>query len=503
MRDDSIVWSGADGTVLDLLLQVLQAFRREVVSYCYWKSTRRVHEVLCGAADLDLLIGKNDQHRAQKILLDCGLKLCPAVAARDHPAIVSFLGYDEPSGRIVHLHLHFRLILGERLLKNYRLPWEATLLAGAITHPTMPLRTLDPASEAVLLATRACLELRWLDPVTLRGWAGTINKFERDREELARQVDRKALRGRAAALLGEDLADGVVEAIFGEKPLEKQRHFRRLVRKRMAVFRTYNAVEARLRSVGRAAFWLAGGLNKRFTHKPRPWSRRAPGGGSVIAVVGVDGSGKTTTVVCVREWLGAELDVMPIYFGTGGGRPTLLLLPLKLLVPLAMRLFASKPQGSSHGAVSNRRPGMAYSVFLAVWATVLAVEKRLKLNAARRGADRGLVVIADRYPQDEIADFNDGPLLPRLAYVPRRLRQFEAAAYALARRLPPDLVLRLEASPETIAAREPDMAPAVVRERTTALQRLTFPGAKIVRVDAEQPLADMIRAVKREIWQVL
>lgn len=503
MRDNSIVGSTTDGTVLDLLLRVLEAFRQEAVSYCYWKSTRRVHEVLRGEADLDLLIAKTDQHRVQEILLRCGLKLFPAVAARDHPAITSFLGYDEPSGLIVHLHIHFRLILGERLLKNYRVPWEDTLLADAVAHPTMPLSILGPADEAVLLVTRACLELGRLDPVTFRGRAAAIGKFERDRGELARQVDRKTLRQRAAALLGEDLADMVVEAVHGAQPLERQRHLRRLIRKRTAVYRTYNGVEARSRSLGRAVHWLAGGLNKRFAHKPRPWSRRAPGGGSVIALVGVDGSGKTTVVACMREWLGAELDVMPIYFGTGGGRPTLLLLPLKLMVPLATRLFAKKPRGSSHGTVSDRQPGTLYGVFLAVWATVLAVEKRLKLNAARRGASRGLVVIADRYPQDEIAGFNDGPLLPRLVRAPRRLRQFEAAAYTLARRLPPDLVLKLEASPETIAAREPDMASAVVLERTAAVQRLTFAGAKVVRIDAEQPLVEVIRAVKREIWQVL
>lgn len=503
MRDDSVVGYADDGTVLDLILGVLEAFRRERISYCYWKSTRRVQEVLRGTADLDLLIAKADQHRAQAILLDHGLKHFLAVAVRDHPAIRSFLGYDEPSGLIIHLHLHFRLVLGERLLKNYQVPWEAALLADATPHPAMPLMILDPASEAVLLATRACLELSRLDPATLRGWAATIIKFERDRQALATRVDREVLRERAVAFLGEDLADRTVEAVFGERPLQKQRHFRRLVRRRMAVYRTYNTIEARLRSVGRSLCWLAGSINARFAHRPRPWSRRAPGGGSVIAVVGVDGSGKTTTVVRIREWLGSEVDVVPIYFGTGGGRPTLFLLPLKLLVPIAMRLFAKKPRGSSHGTVSNQRPGMLYSVLLTIWATVLAFEKRLKLNAARRGADRGLVVIADRYPQDELADFNDGPLLPRLTGVPAGLRRFEAAAYALARRLPPDLVLRLEASPETIGAREPDMAHAVVRERTTAIKRLTFPGAKLVRVDAEQPLEDVIRAVKREIWRVL
>jgi hypothetical protein len=503
MRDDSITGSSAEGTVLDLLLAVLEAFRVEAVSYCYWKSSRRVGEVLGGDADLDLLIARRDQHLAQKILLDHGLKLCPSVAAGDHPAITSFLGYDEPSGRIVHLHLHFRLILGERLLKNYRLPWEATLLANAIPQPTLPLRMLDPASEAVLLAVRACLEFGRLDPVTARGLKGTRRKFEADREALARQIDRQAVRDRASALAGEDLADSLADAVCGGQAFQYQGHLRGLVRKRMAVYRTYNIAEVRLRSAGRVVAWLAGGINKRFLHLPRPWGRCAPGGGCVVALVGVDGSGKTTVLACVREWLGTELDVIPIYFGTGGGRPSLLLLSLKLMVPLVGRLFVSKPKGSSHGTVSNRSPGMLYSVCLTVWATVLAVEKRHKLIAARRGAERGVMVIADRYPQDEIADFNDAPLLPRLARVPGRLRRFETAAYGLARRLPPDLILKLEASPGTITRREPDMDPTVVQERTAALRRLVFPGAKVVRVDAEQPLADVIRAVKREIWQLL
>jgi hypothetical protein len=47
------------------------------------------------------------------------------------------------------------------------------------------------------------------------------------------------------------------------------------------------------------------------------------------------------------------------------------------------------------------------------------------------------------------------------------------------------------------------MDPAIIRERVAALQRLPFPGARVVCVDAEQPLAQVIRAVKREIWRLL
>jgi thymidylate kinase len=173
------------------------------------------------------------------------------------------------------------------------------------------------------------------------------------------------------------------------------------------------------------------------------------------------------------------------------------------MVPLVTRILRAKPRGASHGNVTDRPPGPLYGFLLMVWATIVAREKHNKLLAARRGANRGLVVITDRYPQSEIYGFNDGPLLKRLTKVPHWLSKFEDAAYALARRLRPDLVLRLDVLPETAARREPDMVPALIRERIADLQSLTFAGARTVRVDAEQPLNDVIRAVQGEIWRLL
>jgi len=138
-----------------------------------------------------------------------------------------------------------------------------------------------------------------------------------------------------------------------------------------------------------------------------------------------------------------------------------------------------------------------------VWAVAVAVDKRKKLAAARRGTNRGLIVLTDRYPQSQIIGFNDGPLLARLTAVPDWLRRFEGAAYTLAHRLPPDLVIKLVVTPETAARREPKMDPEVIRERIAALQRLEFAGARVVCVDAEQPLAEVIRAVKQEIWRLI
>jgi thymidylate kinase len=396
-----------------------------------------------------------------------------------------------------------QLIIGERLLKNYRIPWEEMLLTRAILHPTLPIRILDPTSEAVLLVVRACLELRRLDPMTLCVWQATTRKFALDRAELAALVDRTTLRDLAAELLSDDLAELVAEAFYDERPLETQIRLRRRIRNHCAAYRSYNAVEARMRSAWRALLWVAGSLNKRVLHAPRPWNRRAPGGGCMVAMLGVDGSGKSTSVATMRAWLGSKVDVVPIYFGTGDGRPSMLLRPFKLTMPLMRRVIRSKPSVASHGKISGPAPGLLYSLLLMVWAVAVAVDKRKKLVAARRGTNRGLIVLTDRYPQNQILGFNDGPLLTRLTVVPHWLRRFEGAAYALARRLPPDLVIKLVVTPETAARREPEMDPAIIRERIAALQRLELPGARVVCVDAEQPLADVIRSVKREIWRLI
>jgi hypothetical protein len=485
--------------LLQLLLRDLQA---GAISCCYWKSSRRLPAVLAGEADLDLLVAQENQHQAQRIMLDCGFKLFPSVAVRDHPAVTSWLGHDAASGRLVHLHVHAQLVVGGKLLKTHRLPLEQQVLAESAFHPELPIRLLDPPTEAVLLVLRGCVELRRRDPVTLRSWRALCEKFETDRAILSVQVDRGAVHRRAAQMFGAHLADDIVAALLDPMPLHRQTRRRRILR-RLAPFRTSNALESGVRGCGRAAAWLLGHLNRRILLAPRPWNRGAPGGGRVIAVVGVDGSGKSTVVAALCDWLGTEVDVLPLYMGTGDGRASLLLWPLKLLVPAVSRLLGTKPRGASHGRLSGQSPGRLYAALLTLWASVLALEKRRKLLAAHRGAARGLVVITDRYPQDRIIGFNDGPLLDRLPRAPGVLRSFEQRAYALCNQLPPDLVIKLEATPEVLASREPNMDPTIIKERADQLRELDFPGARVARVDATRPLVEVIAAAKREVWRLL
>jgi hypothetical protein len=491
----------ASGAV-DPLRELIQTLNDRGVAWCYWKSRSRLSEALSGSSDLDVLVAREDHALLARILEECGFKLFPSGRFRDDPCMASFFGLDESSGRLQHVHVHFCPVFGHALSKNYRLPWTAAILSHAVMHPTLPARVPDPATETLLVFLRRCLDISATDPVARYNWRKMTARLAAAQAVLRRDVDGATLRARASELLGEDVADDIVTEFLG--PARRiPPSLRRRIHRTLAPWRRYNTVEALLRAGARAAVAGWDIINRRFLHAPRPMRRRPFPGGLVVAVLGVDGSGKTTVTRTIRAWLDAEIDVIPIYFGTGGGRPSLILAPLKILVPLAQALTRRKPAGASHGQISDHPPGRLYSYLLTLWATVLSIEKRMKLVAAHRGAARGAVVIADRYPQDQLPSYNDGPLLPRLRTVPTWLRQFEARSYALARRLPPDLVIRLDATPDVLACREPDMDRAVLTDRVEGVRQLAFPGVPLIAVDATRPLDEVIRRVKCEIWRHL
>src|SRR5882672_10239409 len=77
--------SSAEAPTLSRLVAVLQEFHRHGIAYCYWKSSRRLEAVFAGEGDVDLLIARDDQHRAQAILFERDFKRFPSVGGRDPP----------------------------------------------------------------------------------------------------------------------------------------------------------------------------------------------------------------------------------------------------------------------------------------------------------------------------------------------------------------------------------------------------------------------------------
>ncbi|MDE4276510.1 hypothetical protein PXK58_19565 [Phaeobacter gallaeciensis] len=490
---------------LAVVQHLLDRLHAADLQYCHWKSNEHLDAGMRGLTDLDVLVEQWRGDDLQRILAESGFRRFQATALTAYPAVEDYLAVDDATGTLVHLHLHHRLTLGQKHLKGYRLPWEAQALATRRFDPTHGAYVTAPEMELLLLLVRDALKRRIR--TTVAAWIrvkGGNDDFEREFAWLVERAEADAVVSLAVRLIGPK-TEAPLRRILADGARHSDRAaFAKVVRAALRPHRTYGAISAALFMKVREIFWILGGLSRRRFHWAIPLRRTSPRGGIVVAFLGSDGAGKSTMRADTMTWLGQKLDVVPIYFGSGDGPGSLLRLPLQIARRLVDRRAVS-------GTPSQRRSGLRgrlRAVALIPWALSLSLEKRAKLRRMIRARNRGLVVIGDRYPQDQFQGFNDGCLLGRFASSSSRLAQalarWEARAYADARLYPPDVVIKLIASPEVALSRRPEMSAEEIENRIEVVRALRFPDETLVaEIDADQPLDEVVRSVRRVIWKVL
>jgi thymidylate kinase len=214
--------------------------------------------------------------------------------------------------------------------------------------------------------------------------------------------------------------------------------------------------------------------------------------------MGPDGSGKSSVASDLRRWLGWKLDVHAVYFGSGDGPSSLLRWPLKA----ALRLRGARRPAAGTGAPQRVSAGRC------AWALLLAREKRSKMRACVKARNRGMLVVCDRYPQAQFSGFNDGPLLASWlasgAGWQRALARWEGGVYRRLALEAPDLVIKLDVTPEAGLARSPDSAPGEVEQKRQAVRALDYgPRSRVVAIDAMRPFDAVLREARRAVWEAL
>jgi thymidylate kinase len=239
-------------------------------------------------------------------------------------------------------------------------------------------------------------------------------------------------------------------------------------------------------------------------------SRTDPRGGVLIAFMGPDGAGKSTLVHETTSWLRWKLDARIVYFGSGDGPSSLARWPLKLVLRAGRSLGLWKPgrraSGETPGTPRRDKGGPGFA--RALWALLLSLEKRQTLRRAWRARERGIIVVCDRYPQQQIMGFNDGPLLDpwtrSASGVLRALARWESVPYRRAEERPPQLVIKLQVSPRVAVERKPEMRPEEIERRLAALASLRYPaGTRVADVDANRRPEAVLLDCKAGIWETL
>jgi thymidylate kinase len=500
------------GRPLAAALDLFRSLAAAEIPYCHWKSNEHLAAGRAGETDRDVHTGRSAALRGAELRADRGVKRIVAVPERAYPGVEDYHGFDCDTGRLLHLHLHHQLVLGEKSLKGYRLPWEQLALETRRLDPESGVYLIDPALELLVLAVRLALKVRSRDLVAARlGSPNLGGGALRELRWLAERLDDSRILQVATPLVGEPAARRLAGLTRVTPTAHQLLEFGQAAEPGLEEYRTYPAAQAR------HARWTREWRNRmgkaaRRRGALRPVRHTLPQGGVLIAVVGSDGSGKSTVTREMARWLSWKLDVALLYFGSGAGPASLLRRPL--LWAKALRRGRGPGQSRSRPSSPGLRQGEVApggglrAVQGAWWAWSIATEKRARLAEARRARNLGMVVIGDRYPQSQIMGFTDGPRLRRWAEHRSRLLRGLAAreleVYRAADAAAPDLVIKLQVSPEVAAQRRPGSAVAGLSRRVDAVRQLRFPSAtRVVEIDATQPLDRVLLEAKQAVWASL
>lgn len=470
------------------------------IRYCHWKSNWALPETLMGGTDIDLLIHRQDARRFRDILTQLCFEPSIEAGALAIPSTEHHLALDESTGTIVHVHAYYRVITGESLAKNYRLPVEEMLLSntrreGIVNVPVM-------GAELIIFVLRMMVKHTTAIELTL-----LLRQSPQLRRETAWLMTDDALE-EAMKLLPAwlpHLDDGLFREAF-EALREPSPMWRRIVtgyriRHRLRGYARRSVVHAR--AVGAAKF--AGVVSHRLTGSSKKLT--PAGGGGVIAFVGSEATGKSTILDQMQSWLSENYTVRRIH----AGKPpaTSLTFAPHFLLPTFRALFPDQrsTRVETRYEEAGRPAKQTYPLLFGVRSVMLAYERRALLTRAFARSADGTIVLSDRYPSSR----SGAPDSPQLGHLPardRRRRWLTALEARLYEDIPsPDLVVHLTAPLDVTlarnAARDKTEPEDYVRFRHSLSSNLEFDGVPVHRISTDRPLEDVVREVKEAIWATL
>ena len=222
-------------------------------------------------------------------------------------------------------------------------------------------------------------------------------------------------------------------------------------------------------------------------------ARMAP----LIAVIGCDGSGKSTVSSDLIAWVGQHYGrTSGSYLGLKSGAIGNWIKGLPLIGPPVERALQKRATQARSKTVKIA----CLPTALVLYGFSLLREFRFKRMLALR--ENSVIVVADRYPQVEVPGFYDGPGLsaaPSRSRLVRFLAEREAALYRWMAGFKPDLVIRLNVDLDTARARKPDHADDLLAQKIAVTPKLTFGGAQLIELDSSKPLDTVLESARQAV----
>lgn len=218
----------------------------------------------------------------------------------------------------------------------------------------------------------------------------------------------------------------------------------------------------------------------------------------LIAIIGIDGSGKTTVCTTLVAWLNKTYPTKLCHLGKQTGNIGRKIAQLPLL--------GKKINKNIDKKANKSRSAEGSSGFVALVIFILSMKRVYRFYKMLALRKKGFLIITDRYPQTSFVGGLEGPELhtdnPK-SLITKIITKWERKIYYKMTRHTPDLVIRLNVDIDTAMSRKPDHNRQNITRKIKSISQLTFNHAPIVDINTTEPLEDVLKQAREAITNIL
>ena len=129
------------------MLDIISIFLKEAenLNWCHWKSNIRIQDSLRGKTDLDILVDPKQIDIFKEKLKQCKFIEFNSPPWGNYLGVSNWIGNDPETGKLIHFHLHERLLTGLKSVKAHSLPWNRIFLEATIKDENYGFPIIPPS----------------------------------------------------------------------------------------------------------------------------------------------------------------------------------------------------------------------------------------------------------------------------------------------------------------------------------------------------------------------